>query len=140
MVVFVNFDKEFHMYLVEGVDISNLLKACKVFERFRLSLDTDQEQAGAIQAFEFTYELAWKTMKRLLEKRGIEVQSPRETFREAARNKLIQAPEQWFIFLDKRNLTSHTYKEENAQSIINILPLFSDSLREFLRNITGSEK
>lgn len=123
------------MYLVEGVDIGNLLKARGVFERFRLVLNTDQEQAGAIQAFEFTYELSWKTMKRILEKRGVEAQSPRETFREAARNRLIQNPEQWFIFLEKRNLTSHTYKEENAQAIVCIFPLFSTSLNEFLSNI-----
>ena len=123
------------MHLVEGVNISNLLKAREVFERFRLSLNTDQEQAGAIQAFEFTYELAWKTMKRILEKRGVDAQSPRETFREAARNRLIHNPEQWFIFLEKRNLTSHTYKEENAQSILNIFPIFSQSLKEFLSNL-----
>jgi nucleotidyltransferase substrate binding protein (TIGR01987 family) len=127
------------MYLVEGVDIGNLLKAREVFERFRLSLDTDQEQAGAIQAFEFTYELAWKTMRRILEKRGVDAQSPRETFREAARNRLIQDPEPWFLFLEKRNLTSHTYKEENAQAIITILPLLSKSLSEFLTNIGYQE-
>lgn len=123
------------MVVVEGVDLSNFLKARKVFERFRLHLDTDQEQAGAIQAFEFSYELAWKTMKKILEKRGLEVQSPRDTFREAARNKLISNPEQWFIFLDKRNLTSHAYKEENAQSIVNIFPTFSKALDEFLQNL-----
>src|SRR4029077_12910616 len=106
----------------------------QIFERFRLHLDTDQEQAGAIQSFEFSYELAWKAMKRILEKRGVEVQSPRDTFREAARNKLINDPEPWFVFLEKRNLTSHTYKEETALSIIRILPVFSKALQEFLQN------
>lgn len=123
------------MKIVEGIDISNFLKARKVFERFRLHLDTDQEQAGAIQAFEFSYELAWKTMKRILEKRGVEVQSPRDTFRQAARNKLISNPEDWFIFIEKRNLTSHTYKEENALSIIDIFPTFSKALEELLQNL-----
>jgi nucleotidyltransferase substrate binding protein (TIGR01987 family) len=78
-------------------------------------------------------------MKRILEKRGIDVQSPRETFREAARNRLIQNPENWFLFLEKRNLTSHTYKEENALAIINILPLFSKSLSELLLNLGYSK-
>lgn len=120
---------------VEGVDISNLLKARQVFERFRRHLETEQEQAGAIQAFEFTYEMAWKTMKRILAKRGVEAQSPRDTFREAARNKLISHPEPWFIFLEKRNLTSHTYKEENVKSILVIFDSFSQSLDEFLSNL-----
>jgi len=74
-------------------------------------------------------------MKRILEKRGLEVQSPREAFREVARNRLISNPEQWFIFLEKRNLTSHTYKEENAQSIINIFGSFSESLDELVANL-----
>jgi nucleotidyltransferase substrate binding protein (TIGR01987 family) len=121
--------------IVEGIDVGNLVKARAVFERFRVHLDSDQEQAGAIQAFEFCYELAWKTMKRILYKRGIDVQSPRETFREAARNRLISNPEEWFIFLEKRNLTSHTYKEENAQSIIAIFKSFSVSLKELLVNL-----
>ena len=121
--------------IIEGVDISNFLKAREVFERFRRHLETDQEQAGAVLAFEFTYEQAWKTLKRILSKRGIDAQSPRETFREAARNRLINDPEQWFIFLEKRNLTSHTYKEENLHSLIIIFPAFSKALDEILANL-----
>ncbi|MCE5319392.1 MAG: nucleotidyltransferase substrate binding protein [Parachlamydia sp.] len=123
------------MKVIEGIDINNFLKAREVFERFRLHLGSEQEQLGAVQAFKFTYELAWKTMKRILKKRGVEVQAPRDTFREAARNKLISNPEQWFIFLEKRNLTSHTYKEENAQSIIKTFPAFSAALSEFLKQV-----
>jgi nucleotidyltransferase substrate binding protein (TIGR01987 family) len=120
---------------VEGVDVTNLLKAQEVFERFRQHLGTDQEQAGAIQAFEFCYELAWKTMKRILSVRGLDVQSPREAFRVAALNKLISDPERWFLFLEKRNLTSHTYKEENLLTIVEILDDFSESLKELIRNL-----
>ncbi len=121
--------------IVEGVDIANFLKAREVFERFRQNLDTDQEQAGAVQAFEFTYEQAWKTLKRILAKRGVDAQSPRDTFREAARNKIISNPEEWFIFLEKRNLTSHTYKEENLRSLIVIFPDFSRALSEIIKNL-----
>ena len=31
---------------------------------------SDLEKAGTIQYFEFTYELAWKTLKRILNGRG----------------------------------------------------------------------
>ena len=123
------------MHIVEGVDISNLLKAREVFTRFCNHLDTDQLQAGAIHVFGLSFELSWKTMKRILGKRGVVVQSPRDAFREAARNGLISNPEEWFVFLDKRNLTSHTYKEENAQSIINILEPFSKAFDELLSNL-----
>ena len=123
------------MHIVEGVDMSNLLKVREVFERFRSNLETDQLQAGAVQAFAFSFELSWKIMKRILGKRGVATQSPRDTFREAARNGLISDPEEWFVFLDKRNLTSYTYKEENTQSIINILEPFSKVLGEFLLHL-----
>ncbi|HXF29559.1 MAG TPA: nucleotidyltransferase substrate binding protein [Chlamydiales bacterium] len=121
--------------IIEGIDVSNLLKARQVFERFRRHLGTDQEQAGAIQSFEFSYEMAWKTMKRILEKRGVEAQSPRDVFRHAARNGLISDPELWFVFLEKRNLTSHTYKEENVQSILKIFDSFSSALTQLLVNL-----
>ncbi len=120
---------------IYGIDISNLLKARDVFERFRRHLESDQEKAGAIQAFEFCYELIWKTMKRVLEKKGIEVRSPRDCFREAGLNKLISDPEQWFIFLEKRNLSSHTYKEENVDAIVHIFPQFSAAMSEFIQQL-----
>ena len=77
---------------IDDIDIAPLLKAREKFEIFRKHLDSEQEKAGAIQAFEYTYELAWKTMKRLLEAQGTIVQSPRATFREAAINWFIKDP------------------------------------------------
>lgn len=121
--------------IIDGIDISNFLKGREVFERFRKHLKTEQEKAGAIQAFEFSFELAWKTMKRVLEKRGIDVRSPRDCFREAALNKLITDPELWFLFIEKRNLSVHTYKEENVESIIQIFDKFSFALDEFVKNL-----
>lgn len=44
----------------EKIDLSHILKAQKVFERFRKNLVTDQDKTGTVQAFEFCYELSWK--------------------------------------------------------------------------------
>ena len=66
---------------IEEIGIENLLKARDRFEEFRRDMITDRDRAGAIQAFEFSYELAWKTIKRVLSKRDIDVMSPRESFR-----------------------------------------------------------
>lgn len=120
---------------IDTINIGSLLKAFNKFEQFRQNLDTEQEQAGAIQAFEYCFELIWKTMKRLLETRGKIANSPREAFRMAGLEGFIKDPEIWFDFLKKRNITVHTYEGEVAQEVINVFPDFSLEARTFLKNI-----
>lgn len=122
-------------YFIEHIDIENLLKARNRFEEFRQNISTDQNRAGAIQAFEFSYELAWKTIKRVLNERGINVASPRDTFREAALNKLISDPKIWFSFIEKRNISSHTYDEEKVINVISVFENFSQALTELIFNL-----
>jgi nucleotidyltransferase substrate binding protein (TIGR01987 family) len=115
--------------LIAGsIDISSLIKAKDVFERFRVDMKDDRDEAGAVQAFEFTYELAWKTLKRVLEILGVIVSSPRETFRAAAVNNLITDPEEWFYFMKMRNLTSYVYREEILDEVIQMFDSFSKEL------------
>jgi nucleotidyltransferase substrate binding protein (TIGR01987 family) len=123
------------MEMIGAVYITPLLKAFKTFERFRLHDKTEQERAGIIQAFEYCFELAWKTMKRLLEDRGLQANSPRETFRMAALEGWIEDPELWFDFIKKRNMTTHTYNLDQADAVIAICPAFSRALQSFLRHI-----
>lgn len=123
------------MHLIDGIDIENLIKAANRFEDFRKNLNTDQEKAGAIQAFEYSYELAWKTIKRLLEKRVNNLYSLKEIFREAAVAGLINEPKLWFHFIEIRNLTVHTYNEKNVELIIAIFDDFSKALSELLLNL-----
>ncbi len=123
------------MILIDTVNIEPLLKAIKKFELFRQNLTTEQEQAGAIQAFEYCFELSWKIMQRLLGVRGKEANSPREAFRMAGLEGFIKDPELWFDFLKKRNLTVHTYEEEEAREVISVFSDFSKELHDFLKNI-----
>lgn len=81
-------------------------------------LDEDDLYLDAtIQRFEFTFELAWKLMKAVLEYEGIEATSPRSSIREAWKQHLIGDAEKWLDMQVKRNLSSHTYNEETAQDI-----------------------
>lgn len=121
--------------IILGINLSPLQNAFKKFELFRTHILDEQDRAGAIQAFEFSFELAWKTIKRILTQKGIDVRSPRDAFREAAANKLIDDPTIWFQFLDKRNLTSHTYDETTALEIAQIFPLFSSELTTLIQRI-----
>ena len=116
----------------EQIDFSKLIKAQEVFERFRKDMVDDRDQAGAVQAFEFCYELAWKMMKRILLMRGLDVGSPRDTFRKAASEKIIDDPELWFIFLEKRNLTVHTYEQKNLDEIVASFDKFSQELQRVI--------
>lgn len=93
------------------------------------------EKAGAIQAFEVCYELAWKTMKRILAYRGITVSSPREVFRYAAQETLIADPEIWFEFIVKRNLTTHVYNPAVAEEVFHFLPVFAKEFDQFIQKI-----
>lgn len=114
------------------IDLTNLFKAQKIFEQFRQNMLTDRDKAGAIQAFEFSYEVSWKMMKRFLEARGVVTGSPKTIFRSAAVEKIIEDPEIWFEFQKKRNLTVHTYNQESVDEIIQIFNLFSDELNKLL--------
>ena len=78
-------------------------------------------------------------MKRFLETRGKTANSPKETFRMAALEGFIDNPELWFDFLKKRNLTVHTYQEEEINKIILICPIFSNEIKKFLGNIGVTE-
>lgn len=116
----------------DKIDISSLKKAYSIFEKFRANLNSDQEKAGAVQAFEFCYELAWKTMRKILQAQGLEVESPKEAFRQAFVIKLIDNPEIWFEFQRKRNLVSHTYNEKNLDLIVQTFDTFSQELKRLL--------
>ncbi|WP_129595747.1 nucleotidyltransferase substrate binding protein [Anaerophilus nitritogenes] len=79
-------------------------------------LDFDQlsvlEKEGLIQRFEYTFELAWKTLKDYLESQEVEVKFPREVIKAAFHYELIEDGEVWMDMLEKRNLLAHTYDEE----------------------------
>jgi nucleotidyltransferase substrate binding protein (TIGR01987 family) len=76
------------------------------------------EEQGLIQAFEFTHELAWNTLKDFLEERGVQnLYGSKDTTREAFKAGLIENGEAWMNMIQSRNLTSHTYEEAIAAAI-----------------------
>ena len=79
------------------------------------------EQAGVIQTYEVTFELAWKTLKDFLESKEVMAQFPRDVIKEAFKNKIIKAGEIWLDMLEKRNLMSHTYDETNAAMALELI-------------------
>lgn len=117
--------------------ITPLLKARELLHIALTAPKTDLNRDASIQRFEFTIELAWKTMKRILKYKGILVNSPRDTIRQAAKESLIDDPKRWFVFLENRNLTSHVYNEDVAEQIYSSLTEFKESLDLFVERINA---
>jgi nucleotidyltransferase substrate binding protein (TIGR01987 family) len=80
---------------------------------------SDLEKQGLIQAFEFTHELAWNTIKDFYENQGESgIQGSRDAARLAFRRGLISNGTAWMNMIKSRNETSHTYDEATADRII----------------------
>ena len=80
---------------------------------------SDLEQQGLIQGFEFTHELAWNVLKDYLEMEGIQgLIGSRSTAREAFKRGLVIDGEVWMDMIEKRNLSSHTYNQTVALTIV----------------------
>jgi nucleotidyltransferase substrate binding protein (TIGR01987 family) len=86
----------------------------------RLSL---LEKEGLIQRFEFTLELAWKTLKDYLEYSGVVVEpaTPRNVVKEAFAARILPDGQVWIDMLDHRNLLSHTYDEKTSCEAVEAL-------------------
>lgn len=77
------------------------------------------EQQGVIQSFEYTNELAWKTLKDFLEYQGnSDIYGSRDAIRVSFKLGLIEDGELWMDMIKSRNQTSHTYDEAIANEIV----------------------
>lgn len=80
---------------------------------------SDLEEQGMIQAFEYTHELAWKMTKDFLEEKGNnELFGSKDTSRLAFKLGIIENGEVWMEMIKSRNLTSHTYNQDTAKTIV----------------------
>lgn len=72
---------------------------------------SDLEKEGIVQRFEYTFELAWKTVKDYLIFNGIvfDQVTPRHVLKQAFASKIIEDGQIWMDMLEHRNLMSHTY-------------------------------
>lgn len=95
---------------------------------------------GVIQRFEFTSDLAWKTIREhLLTQEITDINSPKSVMSEAYSNRLITNDTGWLQILRDRNSTSHIYDEEDATEIYKRIAfehiLLFDELLDVLVNI-----
>ncbi len=72
---------------------------------------------GTIQRFEFSFELAWKSLKKALDREGERAGSPRQTLKRAYALGWIDHEQPWLDMLQDRNETAHIYDEAKAREI-----------------------
>jgi nucleotidyltransferase substrate binding protein (TIGR01987 family) len=117
----------------------------RAYERFVEALDrrADLEKEGfgdifldlAVKRFEFTYEMAWKTIKRYLDYEGIEARFPRACFKEAYSQKLITDQQVWLDMIEQRNLSSHVYNQDELAGILVRLAEFRGAFEGLLQQL-----
>ncbi|MBA5249741.1 Nucleotidyltransferase [hydrothermal vent metagenome] len=84
---------------------------------------SDLEKEGLIKRFEFTLELAWKTIKDKMQEDGIIIDkiSPKYILKLAYQSKYINNIEIWIAMVNDRNLMSHTYNFANFNTVLESL-------------------
>lgn len=116
--------------------LSTFEQALKTFKEALLDKPSQLERDGAIQRFEYCFDLSWKTLKRFLEKRGLmDLNSPRSVFAAAYAENIIENEQNWSDIILKRNASVHTYNQALADNLFALLPHYQ-TMPNLLTKIT----
>lgn len=91
------------------------------FEDKKISDFSALEQEGIIQRFEYTYELAWKTMKDYLQDNGNVILpeiTARSVIKEAYATNMIDDGQVWIDMMLHRNILAHCYDFSIFQEVL----------------------
>lgn len=92
----------------------------RAIQRAQGALHDEELRDAVIQRFEYTMDLSWKLLQRVLRTVGVqetEIRTKRDLFREAARIGILADPSAWFGYYEARNESSHTYNRVVAQRV-----------------------
>jgi nucleotidyltransferase substrate binding protein (TIGR01987 family) len=96
----------------------------------------DIHRAGCIQYFEFTFDLAWKSIQSIAAFYGLEpVKSPRVAFKAAFSQGWVEEQSPWLGMLEARNRMSHVYSSEEALEVYESLQAFREPFHSLYRNL-----
>ncbi len=99
----------------------DLIKAYNKLEEALTEECTEIVIDGILHRFEFTFELAWKTIKDYLDYMGISEKtgSPREVIQQGFKQGIIDDGEKWIDMMLSRNQLSHLYNQDISRQIYN---------------------
>lgn len=101
-------------------------KANKTLQKVFVEQETfsELEKDWVIQRFEYTVEIWWKTLKKVLEYSKLDfTPSPKEIIRESYKLNFIKSLELWDEFLDIRNQMSHVYSDYYSKDNFDFIKL-----------------
>ena len=131
------------------VSVTFLEKALRTLEEAIVEYEKSPQNLlirdGVIQRFEYSYELAIKTIQRMLKQTAISSNlmsdlTYKETIRLAAERGWLVSPESWFEYREARNKTSHAYSSTVASEVSQQIPLFLNSSKQLLSNLAEVEQ
>lgn len=100
----------------------------RAYRRLRWALEIQQQdpdndliRMAVIKAYEFTFELSWKTLKDFLAYNGIDAKLPRDVLKQAFATGLIRDGQLWIDMLEERNLMAHTYDDTRARQAVDAI-------------------
>jgi nucleotidyltransferase substrate binding protein (TIGR01987 family) len=102
------------------------------WEEYQADPANPLRQAALAKAFEVTFEYVWKFFKREADEAGLEVYSPRDALKAAARLHLISDLNLWNDFLNARNLSVHDYVRMEDADFTEIIGKFKDEMARLL--------
>lgn len=97
------------------------------------------EKDGVIQRFEFTFELAWKTLQDYFAQAGgyTDVRGPRIVLKQATQDSLTDNGYTWLKMLESRNELTHVYDEEGSRRILDdVAVVYLPLLKELAQTIS----
>lgn len=97
--------------------LNDFEKALRNLESAGKTSVDDLDIDGTIKRFELCYELSWKLIKEYLADLGIICKNPRDCFKNAFSNDIIDSEDVWMKMIDDRNALVHTYTFEQSRKI-----------------------
>jgi nucleotidyltransferase substrate binding protein (TIGR01987 family) len=112
-----------------------LIRLDEGYQRYLLDTSDIQIRDGLIQRYEFTYEISHKILKRHIEMTSANLEildAMRFAYLIRTGNELSLLNSDWTawkIFREMRAKTSHTYDEDIALTVVQIIPLFIQEIQ-----------
>lgn len=90
-----------------------------------------------IKKYETLEDLTWKLLSKIFKASGLQINNPRECYKQAFKEGLINNIEIWNDILLSRNSTAHIYDEEDYEEIKNkIINNYTDAIEDLLSKLS----